>query len=95
MRTDGRATGKVFFMRENVLLLFRRKRNGGQTNDQIEVIRLHFGVIGGFVARYSAALIAFLIQNVSAFGIRFGVDRAHNAAAWIPAISGHNVHMER
>ena len=69
--------------------------SASELDDQIDIIGLYFGFIGGAVTADLSAFIAFMDDDISFFGIGFGFDRAQDTAARIRAVSGIDIHVER
>jgi hypothetical protein len=67
----------------------------GQTNDEVGVIGLDFGFVGGFVARDFTATVAPMHKNITTLRVGNGTDGAKNTATGVGAITRENVYMQR
>ena len=69
--------------------------SGGQFNDQIDVIGLNFGFVGGFISADLAAFFTTVDDDISFFGIGFCFDRAKDTAAGVGTVTRIDVHVKR
>ena len=58
----------------------------GETDDQIQVVGLNLGLVGGAAAGELTALFASMDDHVAFFGVRLGTYGAKRAAAVIGAV---------
>ena len=65
----------------------------GELDNQIHVIGLGFGFVGGFVAHCRAATLAFVDYNVAALGVGLGFYRAEYSAAFVCSIARIYIHV--
>ena len=75
--------------------LFRLKSGGGELDDQVHIVGLHLGFVGGFVSYLSAAFVATVVNDVAAARVGIDVIGAKNAAAGIGAVTRENIHVQR
>lgn len=68
---------------------------GGQTDDEIHVVRLDGGFVGGAIADDGAATFTAMNENVAAAGIGFCPYGAEQAATGVGAVAGENIHVHR
>jgi len=60
----------------------------GELDNQVHIVGLGFGFVGGFVADDSAASVAFMDYYIAALCVGLGFYRAEDTAALVRSVAG-------
>jgi hypothetical protein len=67
---------------------------GGQLDQEIDVIRLNLCLVCRLVSADLTAFITAVNDNISLFGVGLHLDRAQNTAAGIGTVTGIDIHVQ-
>ena len=86
---DGRNSTKLFY--RSLLLVFCNR----ELDDELNIVGLYLGFVGGAIAMDLTAFRAFVDDNVALFGVGLGGDGLHKTLTLAGAVAGIYIEMLR
>jgi hypothetical protein len=64
-----------------------------QTDEQLDIVRLHLGLVRRLISYYRSASVAFMYYHVAFFRIGLRLDWTKNAGAIIGSVTGIYIYV--